>query len=69
MDYDEFTTRALQSKLEERRLPVTGIKIELIARLQDDDRRKANHTLFSGAFKDSGMYYGVLKRLSLGSKV
>ena len=54
-DYDEFTITALRSKADERGLPVTGLKVDLIARLQDDDRRKYNNRLHSGAFKDRGM--------------
>jgi hypothetical protein len=54
-DYDEFTITALRSKADERGLPVTGLKVDLIARLQDDDRRKYNNRLHNGAFKDHGM--------------
>ena len=66
--YDEFTITALRSKADERGLPVTGLKMDLISRLQHDDRRKKNHTLFSGSFKDCGKFLSTITSGIFGIK-
>ena len=40
IDYDVFTVPQLKEKLRERGLKVSGVKAELITRLEEDDRPK-----------------------------
>jgi hypothetical protein len=50
IDYEDFTSAALRSKLEDRRLPKHGSKPELVERLEFDDLYKSqeNRLLNSG---------------------
>lgn len=57
MSYANFTVQQLRDMLAGRGLPKTGVKNELIARLEEDDRRRAAAGELVGDEDDPGIYF------------